>query len=789
MEEKEKLKVSIRSLVEFVLMHGDIVSGFTGSSRNTDGIKGHQAVQKAYGEGYSKEVPVSCTIESDEVVLELGGRMDGLYVGDDGVIVDEIKTTTLDLEILEEDYNPLHWAQAKCYAYIYSVQNNLESIKVQLTYYNLDNKGTKRFIKEFNLDELKLFFSELTNQYLYWARVIINWNERRNRSIAELKFPFPVYRKGQREMAVAVYKTIKEGGRLFAQAPTGIGKTMASLFPTIKALGEGETSKIFYLTAKTIGRTIAEKAVLSLQKDGLRLKALTLTAKEKICFKEKTECNPETCEYAKGHFDRVKNALEDTFVEDTFTRETVEKYAEKHKVCPFEFSLELSNWADVVICDYNYVFDPSASLKRFFMEGKTDFTFLIDEAHNLADRAREMYSAILNKKQVIQLKKASKGVAPKLNKVLNKLNTAFIDFRKKCEEEERPYFIQKESPKEIYPVLLEFLAIAEKYLLENKNSPIHQELLEFYFQVYGFLRTAEYYDERFVTYVEKYDSEVSIKLFCLDPSYLLSEGMKKGKSAILFSATLSPMEYFIQVLGGDEKSYRIRLSSPFPRENLCLLVEDKVSTKFKRREYTYDKIAEAIGEIVRGKTGNYLIFFPSYVYMNEVYNRFKEGNNDIEVIIQSSGMKEEEKEAFLKSFEVGATKTMAAFAVMGGMFGEGIDLTGDRLVGAVIVGVGLPQICLERDIIKEYFDDKKGTGFEYAYVYPGMNKVMQAVGRVIRTESDRGVVMLIDERFSESTYRRLFLPEWQPIKISNSQNIKNTLENFWQYEEKKAEEK
>lgn len=780
MDAKEKIKVSVRNLVEFVLMHGDIVSGFTGSSRNTEAIKAHQIVQKSYGEGYSKEVPLSFNVESEDIVLEIGGRIDGLYVGEDKIIIDEIKTTTLDLDLIEEDHNILHWAQAKCYAYIYSVQNNLQSIHVQITYYNLDSKDTKKFIKEINIDELKNFFSDLMQQYFHWARIMVSWNEKRNSSINKINFPFPTYRKGQRELAVAAYKTIKEGNKLFAQAPTGIGKTMATIFPTIKALGEGHISKIFYLTAKTITRTIAEKAVDNLKEDGLKLKTLTLTAKDKICFKEKTECNPDRCEYAKGHFDRVKTALEDVFSLDTFTREVIEEYSRKHKVCPFEFSLEVSNWADCVICDYNYVFDPSANLKRFFLDSGGDFAFLIDEAHNLVDRGREMFSVQLNKKSILDLKKVSKGTAPKLHKILNKLNTSFIDYRKKCEEDEENCLVQKEAPKELYPLLSEFLGTAEKYLLENKDSSFHEELLQLYFNVFSFLRTAEYYDERFVTYIEALGNDVVLKLFCLDPSYLLSEGMKKGKAAILFSATLSPMDYFIQVLGGDEKSYRIRLSSPFPRENLCLLVEDKVSTKYKRREYTYDKVAEAINNVVKSKIGNYLVFFPSYQYMNEVYNRFIALNDTVKGIVQSSGMSEEERENFLNNFTEASEEALVGFAVMGGIFGEGIDLTGDRLSGAIIVGVGLPQICLERDIIRDYFDEAKGTGFEYAYIYPGMNKVMQAVGRVIRTEKDRGVVMLIDERFSDNTYRRLFPVEWQPIRVGKDlNNTKLILDKFW----------
>lgn len=779
MEEKQKIKVSVRDLVEFVLMNGDIVSGFTGSSRNLDAIKAHQLIQKSYGEGFTKEVPLSFVVESEDILLEIGGRIDGLYVNDKEVIIDEIKTTTQDLRQIEENHSILHWAQAKCYGYIYSIQNSMQSIHIQLTYYNLEEKNTKKFLKTFNIADLQVFFSELVGQYFYWAKLLSSWNVKRNEAIKKLQFPFLSYRKGQREFAVAVYKTVKEGNKLFAQAPTGIGKTMATIFPSLKALEEGHITKIFYLTAKTITRTIAEKAIRNLSENGLRVKSLTLTAKEKICFKEKAECNPESCEYAKGHYDKVKAALEDIFSEDFFTREVIEEYSRKHRVCPFEFSLDLSNFADCIICDYNYVFDPSANLKRFFLDKGGEYAFLIDEAHNLVDRARDMFSSSLSKKSILDLKKKLKTVSPNLSKILNKLNSIFIEYRKKCEEE-NGYFTQMEPPKELYGILAEFLGIAEKYLLEHKNSDGNDDILDLYFKFFAFLRAAEYYDERFITYIEKINNDVIIKMFCLDPSYILKECMKKGKAAVLFSATLSPMDYFISILGGDEKSYRIRLTSPFPKDNLCLMLDSRTSTKYKDREFTYDKISEAINSVIIGKQGNYLIFFPSYKYMNEVYNKFKSINEEVKVIIQNPGMTEEEKETFLDSFSENKESTMAAFAVMGGMFGEGIDLTGDKLSGAVIVGVGLPQICLERNIIKDYFNESKGLGFEYAYVYPGMNKVMQAVGRVIRTENDRGAVLLIDERFSDNVYRRLFPPEWKPLKVSKELNpISTVLDVFW----------
>ncbi|WMJ80140.1 ATP-dependent DNA helicase [Clostridium sp. MB40-C1] len=778
---KNIIKISVRGLVEFVLRSGDLISAFVGSSRNTDAIKAHQKIQKAAPKEYTSEVTLSYVVEKEDVNLEISGRADGIIEYEDNIIIDEIKTTTTPLEFVEEDYNELHWAQAKCYAYIYSEKNKINNIEVQLTYYQLDTKEIKRFLKGYTFHELETFFYDLVAKYLHWARILKNNYEKRDESIKKLTFPFQEYREGQRKLAVSVYKTIEEGKVIFAQAPTGIGKTAATLFPSIKAIGEGHTSKIFYLTAKTITRTAAEKALNSMRDKGLKIKSVTLTAKDKICFKSEAVCDPEKCEYAKGHFDRINKAVEDIFKEDNFSRTLIEKYAKKHMVCPFEFSLDLSNYADCVICDYNYAFDPRVYLKRFFGDVSTDSVFLIDEAHNLVDRAREMFSSELSKKEILDLKKISKGAAIEVSKKLNKINSAMVAFRKKCEENNN-YHIQSEAPEDIVNLLREFTYCAEKWLLENKKneSELKDKLLELYFKSLGFIRTYEEYDERYITYSENIYKDTKLKLFCLDPSYLLREAMKRGKSTVLFSATLMPMNYFIDILGGDEMSYRLRLKAPFKKENLCLLVDNKISTKYNNREFTYDRIVVDIEHIIKGRKGNYIVYFPSYKYMNEIYVRLCDKNPEINTICQTIGMSEEEREDFLNAFSQESKDGLLGFAVMGGIFSEGIDLTGDRLIGTIIVGVGLPQICLERNIISDYFKTKNGRGFEYAYMYPGMNKVMQASGRVIRTEEDRGVVLLIDERFSYPNYKELFPPEWRHAVICKNQNhLEESIRDFW----------
>ena len=779
MDKRKEVVISIRNLVEFVLMSGDLDSRFTGSSRALEGTRAHQKIQKSYGEEYTPEVTLKYSFEYENYNMTVQGRADGILIEKNNVVVDEIKSTTIPLDLLDENRNLTHWGQAKCYGYIYAKEKNLKVIDIQLTYYNLDTDETKKFRKSFNFEELEVFFYQLIKDYYNWVDTLENWKFTRDISIKELQFPFLDYRKGQRELAVAVYKTIKEEKRLFAQAPTGIGKTISTLFPTVKAIGEGITSKIFYLTAKTITRQVAEEAFSKMRDGGLRFKTVTLTAKDKICFEKGKKCTPEECSFAKGHFDRLRDGLKDLFNnEDAFTREVIEKYALKHNICPFEFSLDIALWADGVICDYNYAFDPRVYLKRFFMDEKGDYTFLIDEAHNLVDRSRTMFSAELNKKAFLDQKCIMKNKNPKISKALHHLNTFMISMNKQCGE--ASFYMQKEEPKEIYPLLGNFIREAEEWLKEGNKEEGYEDLLELYFNALTFLKIAEFYDERYITYVEKRNRDVILKIFCLDPSYLLGEAIKRGKSAIFFSATLTPLQYFKEIFGGNEEDYCVRLGSPFDSNNLCLIVADYISTKYRDRDNSYMPIVDTITNVVKGRKGNYFVFFPSYQYLRRVFDLFIEKYPHISVIAQESTMTEEEREEFLSRFEIELDNTLVAFGVLGGIFSEGIDLVGDRLIGAIIIGVGLPQLSLEVNLIMDYFNDKNNKGYEYAYLFPGMNKVLQGAGRVIRTEKDKGIVCLIDDRFTSHSYQRLFPPEWKHFKrANNGKKLSYHIDEFW----------
>ncbi|OPX43177.1 hypothetical protein CLHUN_29270 [Ruminiclostridium hungatei] len=779
--EKAQIKISIRNLVELVLRSGDIDSRLVSSGRMLEGTKIHQKLQKESGDRYTKEVYLSYDYLTDGFSIKLEGRADGIISEPEGIVIDEIKSTARPLEYIDEEFSLLHWAQAKCYAFIYCVQNEIKDIFVQLTYFQIDTEEKKIIRRAYEINELQDFIKQLLDSYLVWARMSDAWNSVRDSSIKTLQFPFEKYRKGQRELAVAAYKTIMQDRKLFVQAPTGIGKTISTLFPAVKAFGEQHISKIFYLTAKTITRQVAEEAFSKMREVGLKFRTLTLTAKEKICFCSEVNCNPDHCEYARGHYNRVNAALTDILEKSqVFTREIVEEYAQKHRVCPFEFALDISLWADCVICDYNYVFDPRVYLKRFFLNNEGDYTFLVDEAHNLVDRAREMFSAQISKTAFYEAKKNMKKHQPQIARSLSNINTCMISLRKQCGQ--TGYMINREEPGDLYKLLNRFVTEAEEWIVKNQNKGIEgfDQLLEVYFSAIAFLKISEFYDQRYVTFIETSGSEVRVKLFCVDPSYLLGEAVKRGKSAVFFSATLTPLGYFMDILGGHGEDYNINLCSPFDTDRLCLLVQDTVSTKYKNRENSYDSIVEIIKAAVDIRVGNYLVYFPSYKYMNEVYGRFTEKYPELDTFVQESAMSEEEREVFLSRFQPSNASSMVCFGVLGGIFSEGIDLKGDRLIGAIVIGVGLPQISIEQDIIMEYFQKKNGMGYENAYMFPGMNKVLQAAGRVIRSENDRGVVLLVDERFSQRNYRSLFPKHWEHgSNVRNNRELQKKLQQFW----------
>jgi len=688
------VKLPIRQLVELIMRSGDIDSRYVSKDRLLEGAKAHRMLQKSYRQWYGdyrSEVFLALAYNYQGVDYLLEGRADGVFFQDGLWVIDEIKTTTRPLIEITPEHHPTYWAQAKCYAYIWAVQNGAAQVAVQLTYCHLETGETQQFRKVFATGELERFLASLIESYAVWANFSTQWAKERDLSIAALEFPFAAYRRGQRELAVAAYRAIAGGKKLFAEAPTGTGKTISVLFPAVKALGEGKIAKIFYLTAKTITRQVAEEAFARMRRNGLKIKTLTLTAKEKICFCEKTVCQPDYCQYAKGHFDRVNAAILDILKEcDDLTRSVVERYAAKHRVCPFEFSLDLSLWADCVICDYNYLFDPRAYLRRFFAEGKNDYAFLIDEAHNLVDRSREMFSAEFRKSAMSEIKKAYKGRHKPLDKVATAINREMLALRKQCGEQ--GYAVCSEKPLNLLKLIARFTAVCEEMLKEDQELGEDSRFLQLYFEGLHFLTIAEFYDQRYTTLIEVEGREVKIKLFCLDPSQLLRDALKRGSSTVMFSATFSPLPYFRDILGGDDIDGTLSLDSPFDRRRLCVLIADHVSTKYHDRRQSLPELIRLIGAFVSAKVGNYIVYLPSYEYLEDVFAEFAKTYPHITAAKQQGMMAENEREQFLENFQENPPHTYVAFCVLGGIFGEGIDLQGSRLIGTVIVGVGLPQV-------------------------------------------------------------------------------------------------
>ena len=767
--EQPVIRISVRSLVEFIMRSGDIDNRIAGADKDTMllGGKIHRKIQRRMGSDYHAEVGLKFEVPCKGFLLMIEGRADGIIETPEGIVIDEIKGVLKDMNLLKEPVG-VHLAQARCYAYIYAGQKKLEEIGVQMTYCNMETEEIKRFQSVYSFQELDTWFWELIGKYEKWARYQIQWKKKRNQSIKEIEFPF-AYREGQKDLVVSVYRTILRKKKLFIQAPTGVGKTMATVFPAVKAIGEGLGEKLFYLTAKTITRTVAWQAFDTLKEQALRMKVIVLTAKEKICFCEETNCNPDACPYAKGHYDRVNDAVYELITtSDEMSREILEEQARKWQVCPHEMSLDIAEWVDAVICDYNYVFDPNAYLRRFFGEGnKGEYLFLIDEAHNLVERGREMYSAQIYKEDILKIKKLVKDRDEKLARKLSDCNKQLLALKRECDGLQ-----VLDSVSHIYLKLMALMTEMERYLEECKEEEIRQEVLNLYFSVRTFLNIHDQLDENYLIYSELEDSgRFKLRLFCVNPANCLQGFLDKGNSTIFFSATLLPIHYYKKLLSTSKEDYAIYAESPFDPARRQLILGTDVSTKYTRRgEDMYRRYARYLIQVARTRIGNYIAFFPSYRFMEEVYEVFVDllkEDQEIEYVMQSQYMSEEAREIFLENFEEDRKHSLMGFCVMGGIFSEGIDLAEDKLIGAIIIGTGLPQVCRERELLKNYFDAHGLRGFDYAYLYPGMNKVLQSAGRVIRTDEDRGVILLLDERFRDGRYQETFPREWKEYALCN----------------------
>ncbi len=760
---EKSLRLSVHQLVDFLLRSGDIDNRVFNRSSMTEGSRLHSVYQSKQSANYMSEYPLSINLTVDEIDILLEGRADGIIKRSDGTyVIDEIKTTVEELEKYHADNLEWHLGQAKCYAYMFAKLNDLDFIGIKLTYIR-QGKEKEQFIDQyvFNYLELEQFVLDLINEYLEFYNIIFQKVEKRNASIEAIDFPFKKYRKGQRELAKYCYAVAKKGSRLFVEAPTGIGKTMSTLFPFIKALKDDEKSKIFYLTAKTSGKEAAHQAIKILKEQGLSLSDIIITAKDKICFCKGKACNPDECPYTKQYYDKIQTVLRYAILTyNDFDLSTINQIAYDNQICPFEFELDLSLFMDVIICDYNYLFDPISYMKRYFDEDSSHFLALVDEAHNLVDRSRDMYSASLSYQAFKEARKSVRhSKLRKLKLALSKMNKMFKEY---LDDEDGNHIISFFNDY-TYKTISSFITTMQD-VNKNENKEVSKELLSFYLDVNRFSRILELVNKNYLLFYKKEKDDVELNVICLDASSFLSACMNRLQGTVLFSATLSPLDYYVDTLGGNEKDARLVLPSPFPKDNLKIVIVPNVSIRYKKRETSYQKVADYIKSFVKNKVGNYFVFLPSYEYLNNLMPYID--IEDADIFKQDREMSDEDREAFLTNFQPSPEKTALGFVVVGGAFGEGIDLVSDRLIGAVIVGIGMPRINFISDQIAEYYDNKEYSGHDYAYLNPGMNKIMQALGRVIRSENDKGAVLLIDERYLNNEYRDLFKAEWRDYEVA-----------------------
>ena len=795
-----QVQLSVRQLVEFICRSGDIdvreTTGILDVSRMQLGAKIHRKLQKEAKGLYTPEVPVrlerqlSCLVSRPDETMEITypyqlivtGRADGVIEDEDGVMIDEIKTVSRDVLKMEEP-EEVHLAQAKVYAAVIAKQEELENIRVQMTYVEPDSMHIKRFETKYTADELGQWLEDLLSRFKAWTDFGIRQRLFRQASIQGLPFPYP-YREGQRDLVVFVYRHIEAGKRLFIEAPTGTGKTLATVYPAVQSVGQSQAERIFYLTAKTITRTVAEEAFDLLRSKGLHFRTVTLTAKEKICPQEDKTCSPATCPYAKGHFDRINEALFDLIShEERITRPVVLQYARKHTVCPYSLAMEAADWADGIIGDYNYGFDPEASLMRFFIDSAGSSIFLIDEAHNLVERARGMYSADISKEEVLLARRTLKKLpgASRVVKALGEVNDWLLAEGKKAESDRNALALTEEEDGLAFCELVSELDRALlSYLNHHRKFEKRDEILLFFFGVHHFVGMAPDFGTGYLQYTSKDEGGTIFHAFCVDPSAQLIQRMDYTRSTILFSATLLPVQYFKEMLTGHAEDDAVYAHSIFPSDSRHVFIATDVSSLYRERSLeNYERIARYIRETVEAKAGHYIAYFPSYSFLISVADIYRRLFPEDQLLLQDRSMSEADRENFLSAFQHPDGTTRIGFAVMGGAFAEGIDLKKESLIGAIIVGTGLPGISLDNDLLRSYFDERGRDGFNYAYQYPGMNNVLQAAGRVIRTVNDRGVIVLLDRRFLSGRYRALFPREWDRVSSVNIRNIRKELDAFW----------
>ena len=772
---EKSFTLSVHELVDFLLRTGDIDNRINNAATMNEGTLIHAYYQSRQGKNYISEYPLLESFKVKDYLITLEGRADGIIDLGNSAIIDEIKSTIAPLEEYHKENEAWHLGQAKCYALLYAHEKGYQSISIRLTYIHQLDKSQMVKTYDFLTSELEKDINELFEEYVDFFEIIYNKKIKRNDSAKTIKFPYGSFREGQKDLAKYSYAIAKNGGILFAEAPTGIGKTISTLYPCVKSFADTDNDKVFYLTAKSSGKDMAFSASNLLIENGLKGSVIEILAKDKVCFSKGKACNPDECPFAKGYYSKIREIIKGSILsKDVFSTDEIVSIARNNAICPFELQLDLSLYTDIIICDYNYFFDPMVYLKRFFDKDATNMTVLVDEAHNLVERGRAMYSASFDSYNYRRVKRSLRHFEHKKLKAaqtrMTKLFNSFKDFPIGSK------LIPMLSKTQINAINAYLLACND--VNKNHHSVVTEEFKDFYLELNKFIKLLDFYDDTFALYVtKKNEKDVRITLFCIDPSEHLKRTLNQVKGKVIFSATLSPSDYYIDMIGGESTDPVLSLPSPFNKNNLKLLVAPKISIRYKNRQETLEEVAAYIKEAISYKVGNYFIYVPSYEYLESLLPHL---DGDYDLLVQQKDMSEEEKQSFLSCFVENPTKTTLGVAVIGGAFSEGIDLVGDRIIGVVVIGVGLPQICFERDLIKNYFNKVENKGYNYAYVSPGINKVMQAIGRVIRSESDRGIALLIDDRYLTEEYHELFKNTYSDYEVVTSiEDIKEQVENFW----------
>jgi DNA excision repair protein ERCC-2 len=815
--------VSVRDLVEFVLRRGDLRSGpfFTSPSRALEGTRGHQKLQSSRPDHYQAEVSLKWVTIRPTFTLTLRGRIDGVKEEPGEIVLEEIKTVTGEWSQKPSD---LHWAQLRIYGGIWNRLNPSRPLHLRLTYFHLETDVEHCFDEKKDPASVEVFLENVLGQYLNWLEQHVARTIQRNVAIQNLAFPFSKLRVGQESMLETVANLHLKGGATMVEAPTGIGKTMASLLPSIKALTGEQVRQVMIVLARTPGQTVFQEALKLLEQNGAKIKTLSIIARDKVCLQGTKACDPANCPKRLGHFDRLTEARHAAIHEapDLLDTSALIELGDRFNLCPHALATQLAPWVDVVMGDYNYAFDPGAQLNYLFGEEaprRNKTALLVDESHNLVDRGREMHSQCIRTETwtptvkwlqkneprgatlLRELWKAmmaafktetGKGVTPQplvhqtelfpkqTQTAPPKLSNESLKINKRVS----PYeVIFDEIPESWILIMDQFLQASEEKLKTASSSKVHKGLLELYFEIHGFLKASRAAGKNHRIILKRKNRHVTLHRFCMDPSRELSASWKKAWSTLFFSATLSPAAFYRQLIGLNERHSSLSLPSPFQKSQWQIIIHQGISTTYRQRAYTYSDVAQVIRLTSQSKQGNYLTFFPSYEYLRQVMEQLTNlpelPESKTILLAQTPEMDESTRSEFLSAFKKQDGKTRIGLAVMGGIFGEGIDLIGKALIGVIVVGVGLPQVCLERDLIREHFDANGGDGFDFAYRHPGINRVMQAVGRLIRSEKDRGVAVLIDQRYRDKSYFHLLPNEWPIECIEHTEKLEPTIKRFW----------